>query len=178
MTTAAATPVRRPSAVRALTVPLVATAAATVAVDLVNYRYAADAGFALTVRSTWARLRSIGFLVLIWHVRRGRELARPLGLILSVTTVFAVGRLIVPRTGVPPLPGVVGFAVLPLVVLRVGAAVAAGVGLYGLTRAAPAGGSPGARAAEPGGTTPAVPRPRAAGGVGRASGRPGGQVRR
>jgi hypothetical protein len=33
-------------------------------------------------------------------------------LILAITTVFAVGRLVVPRNGLPALPGVVGFAVL------------------------------------------------------------------
>ena len=57
-------------------------------------------------------LRSLGFLLLIGNVRRGRTVARPFGLILAVTTVFAVGRLIVPRQGVPPLPGLLGFALL------------------------------------------------------------------
>ncbi|MEK8108076.1 hypothetical protein NKG94_29715 [Micromonospora sp. M12] len=41
----------------------------------------------------------------------GRTVARPFGLILAVTTVFAVGRLIVPRQ-VPPLPGLLGFVIL------------------------------------------------------------------
>lgn len=112
MTTAAATPVRRPPAVRVLTGLLAATAAATVVVDLLNWRYAPEQGFGLAVRSGWALLRSLGFLLLIWHVRRGRVASRPFGLILAVTTVFAVGRLLVPRAGVPPLPGVLGFAVL------------------------------------------------------------------
>jgi hypothetical protein len=66
----------------------------------------------LAVRTGWALLRSLGFLVLIGHVRRGRTVARPFGLILAVTTVFAVGRLIVPRQGVPPLPGLLGFGLL------------------------------------------------------------------
>ena len=39
-----------------------------------------------------------------------RAASRPLGLILAVTTIFAVGRLVVPRTGTPPLPGLIGFA--------------------------------------------------------------------
>lgn len=112
MTTAAVTEVRRPFAVRTLTVLLVATAAATVAVELLNFWYAPEQGFGLAVRTGWALLRSLGFLILVWHVRRGRVGARPLGLILALTTVFAVGRLIVPRAGTPPVPGLVGFAVL------------------------------------------------------------------
>ncbi|MFB9235211.1 hypothetical protein ACFFWC_06610 [Plantactinospora siamensis] len=112
MTTAAATQVRRPSAVRTLVVLLYLTAAGCVAVELINLWYAPDAGYSLAVRTGWATLRSLGFLVLIWHVHRGRALAKPLGLILAVTTVFAVGRLLVPRSGVPPLPGVLGFILL------------------------------------------------------------------
>jgi hypothetical protein len=112
MTTAAETTVRRPSAIRVLTWLLAAAAAATVAVDLLNWWYAPDRGFGLAVRSGWALLRTLGFLILIWHVRRARAGARPLGLILAVTTVFAVGRLVVPRAGVPALPGLLGFAVL------------------------------------------------------------------
>ncbi|MGI5214249.1 hypothetical protein [Plantactinospora sp. CA-290183] len=110
MTTAAAIRSRRPFAVRVLIWLLVATAAATVVVDVLNWWYAPERGFGLAVRSGWALLRTLGFLVLVWHVRRGRAGARPFGLILAVTTVFAVGRLIVPRAGVPPLPGVLGFA--------------------------------------------------------------------
>ncbi|MGN9774305.1 hypothetical protein ACTMS0_00775 [Micromonospora sp. H33] len=113
MRTAAETSeVRRPSAVRALTTLLAVTAAATVVVELLNFWYAPEQGFGLAVRTGWALLRSLGFLLLIGHVRRGRTVARPFGLILAVTTVFAVGRLIVPRQGVPPLPGLLGFALL------------------------------------------------------------------
>ncbi|WFE96343.1 hypothetical protein [Micromonospora sp. WMMD987] len=113
MRTAAATPpVRRPSAVRALTVLLASTAAATVAVELLNWWYAPEQEFGLAVRTGWAMLRSLGFLVLIGQVDRGRAGAKPFGLILAVTTVFAVGRLVVPRQGVPPLPGLLGFAAL------------------------------------------------------------------
>nr|WP_255292505.1 hypothetical protein [Micromonospora sp. WMMA1996] len=57
-------------------------------------------------------LRSLGFVLLIGQVNKGRVGARPFGLILAVTTIFAVGRLIVPREGVPALPGLVGFAAL------------------------------------------------------------------
>jgi hypothetical protein len=113
MRTAAVTPpVRRPSAVRVLTTLLASTAAATVAVELLNWWYAPEQEFGLAVRTGWAMLRSLGFLVLIGQVNRGRAGAKPFGLILAVTTVFAVGRLVVPRQGVPPLPGLVGFAVL------------------------------------------------------------------
>ncbi|MCA2218635.1 hypothetical protein [Jidongwangia harbinensis] len=102
----------RPGAVRALTWLLVATAAATVVVEVLNYRYAPEHGYGFAVRTGWALLRTLGWLILIRHVRRGRSGARAFGLILAVTTVFAVGRLVVPRTGTPPLPGLAGFAVL------------------------------------------------------------------
>lgn len=113
-TRAAATPVRRPPAVKALVVLLVATAAATVATEALNWWYTDEQGFGLAVRTGWAMLRALGFLILIWHVRRGRAGAKPFGLILAVTTVFAVGRLLVPRDGLPALPGVLGFAGLAL----------------------------------------------------------------
>ncbi|NLU79331.1 hypothetical protein HCA58_13260 [Micromonospora sp. HNM0581] len=112
MRTAAETEVRRPFAVRALTPLLAVTAAATVVVEVLNWWYAPEQGFGLAVRTGWAMLRSFGFLLLIGHVRRGRTVARPFGLILVVTTVAAVGRLIVPRQGVPSLPGLIGFALL------------------------------------------------------------------
>ena len=102
----------RPAAVRGLTVLLAATAAATVVVEVLNYRYAPEHGFGLAVRTGWALIRTLGWLILIWHVRRARAAARPLGLILAVTTVFAVGRLLVPREGTPPVPGLIGFAAL------------------------------------------------------------------
>jgi hypothetical protein len=101
-----------PSSVRALVALLYATAAATVAVEVLNWAYAPEQGFGLAVRTGWALLRSLGFLILVWQVHRGRAGARPVGLILAVTTVFAVGRLVVPREGVPALPGVIGFVVL------------------------------------------------------------------
>lgn len=100
--------VPRPPAVRALTGLLAATAAGTIAVDLLNWWYAPGQGLGLAVRSAWALLRSLGFLILIWHVRKGRSGAKPFGLILAVTTVFAVGRPIVPRDGVPPLMAAAG----------------------------------------------------------------------
>ena len=109
----------RPPAVRVLTALLVATAAATVVVEVLNYRYAPERGLGFGVRTGWAMLRTLGWLILIWHVRRGRAAARPIGLILAVTTIFAVGRLVVPRSGTPPLPGLAGFAVLCALCLAV-----------------------------------------------------------
>jgi hypothetical protein len=109
----------RPVAVRGLTALLVATAAATVVVEVLNYRYAPEHGLGLGVRTGWAMLRTLGWLILVWHVRRGRAAARPLGLILAVTTIFAVGRLIVPRSGTPPLPGLIGFAALTVLCVTV-----------------------------------------------------------
>jgi hypothetical protein len=58
-------------------------------------------------------------LILIWHVRRARAAAKPLGLILAVTTLFAVGRLVVPREGLPALPGLAGFGVLTVLCVAV-----------------------------------------------------------
>ena len=109
----------RPTAVRLLTLLLAATAATTVAVELLNLRYADEQGFGLAVRTGWALLRVIGWLVLIWQVRRGRASARPLALILAATTIFAVARLVVPREGLPPLPGLIGFVLLTVLCLTV-----------------------------------------------------------
>jgi hypothetical protein len=101
-----------PRAVRAATVLLTATAAATVVVELLNLRYGPQHGYGLAVRTGWAVLRTLGWLILIGQVRRGRATARPLAVILSITTVFAVGRLVVPDAGLPALPAVLGFAAL------------------------------------------------------------------
>ncbi|MEV6487352.1 hypothetical protein AB0M20_01750 [Actinoplanes sp. NPDC051633] len=109
----------RPAAVRVLKVLLVLTAVATAVVEVLNYRYAPEHGFGLAVRTGWALLRTVGWLILIWHVNRGRAAARPLGLILAITTIFAVGRLVVPQTGAPPLPGLAGFGVLLVLCLVV-----------------------------------------------------------
>jgi hypothetical protein len=105
--------------VRLLMGLLYVTAATTAAVELLIWVYAPEAGFALAVRTGWAMLRTIGWLVLVRQVRLGRAGAGPLGLILAVTTVFAVGRLVVPREGLPSLPGVLGFAVLTALCLTV-----------------------------------------------------------
>jgi hypothetical protein len=109
----------RPAAVRALTWLLAATAAATVVVELLNFWYAPEPGIGLWVRTGWALLRTVGWLILIWHVGRGRAGAKPFGLILAVTTIFAVGRLVVPQSGPPVLAGVVGFAVLVVLCVSV-----------------------------------------------------------
>jgi hypothetical protein len=103
-------------AVRRLRMLVLLTAVATVLVDLVNLEYAAEGGFGLAVRTVWALLRALGFLVLMRTIRYGRVVSRPFGLILAATTVFAVGRLVVPRAGalLPPAPVLIGFAVLAL----------------------------------------------------------------
>lgn len=97
---------------RLLLVLLGITAVATVAVELLNWWVTDDGGFALFVRTAWALLRSVGFLILIWHIRRGRAGAPPFALILCVTTLFALARLIIPRQGLPHPLGVAGFALI------------------------------------------------------------------
>jgi hypothetical protein len=93
---------------------IVITAIAVILVEAVNLQLTEEPGFALFVRTGWALLRVIGFLVLMRAVRYGRSVARPFGLILAVTTVFAVFRLAEPRSGdfLPPVAVMVGFAVL------------------------------------------------------------------
>jgi hypothetical protein len=92
------------------------TAVAVVVVEAVNLVTVDAPGYALSIRSVWALLRVIGFLVLMRAVRFGRAGARPFGLILAVTTVFAVARLTEPREGglLPRIEVLVGFAVLAL----------------------------------------------------------------
>ncbi len=83
-------------------------------VDLGNLHYAPEVGFALWVRTGWAMLRAIGFLFLMREVRYGRMSAKPFGLILAATTMFAVFRLAEPKSGhlLPPAPVITGFVVL------------------------------------------------------------------
>jgi hypothetical protein len=84
------------------------TALAVVVVELLNLYTLDEPGWAIGVRTFWALLRVIGFLALMRAVRFGRTGARPFGLILAVTTVFAVARLVQPRAGSPlPQPTVV-----------------------------------------------------------------------
>jgi hypothetical protein len=101
-------------AVRRLRRLIAFTALATVVVSLVNVAYAEEAGFALTVRTIWGLLRAVGFLFLMRAVRYGRVVSRPFGLILAATTVFAVERLVVPRSGglLPQWPVIAGFVLL------------------------------------------------------------------
>jgi len=90
------------------------TAITVVVVEALNLLSVDEPGFSLLVRTLWALLRVIGFLFLMRAVRYGRSVARPFGLILAVTTVFAVARLAQPREGsLIPQPAVIaGFAVL------------------------------------------------------------------
>jgi hypothetical protein len=108
-----------PRPVRVLTALLIATAAATVVVEVLTFWYAPDHGVGFAVRTAWALARTLGWLVLIFQVRRARATAKPLGLILAMTTLFAVGRLIVPSSGRPQLPGLIGFGVLTVLCLTV-----------------------------------------------------------
>ncbi|GAA2880115.1 hypothetical protein Acy02nite_26930 [Actinoplanes cyaneus] len=108
-----------PRPVRVLTALLLATALATVVVEALTFWYAPEHGFGFAVRTVWALVRTLGWLILISQVRRARATAKPLSLILTMTTLFAVGRLIVPPSGRPPLPGVLGFGVLTLLCLTV-----------------------------------------------------------
>ncbi|BCY11795.1 hypothetical protein [Actinoplanes sp. L3-i22] len=108
-----------PRPVRVLTGLLIATAAATVVVELLAFRYAPDHGTGFAVRTAWALARTLGWLVLMAQVRRARATAKPLSLILAMTTLFAVGRLIVPASGRPPLPGLIGFGVLTVLCVTV-----------------------------------------------------------
>ena len=98
-----------PREVRLLVALLATTAVVTVAVEFLNWWLTPDAGYALFIRTIWALLRSLGFLALIWHVRRGRAGAAPFAVILCVTTIFALGRLVTPRDGYPQIVGVLGF---------------------------------------------------------------------
>ncbi|GAA2384923.1 hypothetical protein Cme02nite_65680 [Catellatospora methionotrophica] len=109
----------RPAAVRVLAVLLALTALATASVEWLNWYYATDGGYPLFVRTAWALLRSLLFLVLIFHLWRGRHGAAPFGLILAVTTLFALARLVVPKQGVPAVPGIIGFGVVVVLCLTV-----------------------------------------------------------
>src|SRR4029453_15341501 len=66
---------------------------ARVVVEAINLLSVDEPGFSLLVRTAWALLRVLGFLILMRAVRYGRAIARPFGLVLAVTTVFAVARL-------------------------------------------------------------------------------------
>ncbi len=108
-----------PRPVRVLTALLIATAVATVVVESLVFWYTPDHGVGFVVRTVWALVRTLGWLILIAQVRRGRATAKPLSLILAMTTLFAVGRLIVPPSGRPPLPGLIGFGLLAALCLTV-----------------------------------------------------------
>lgn len=98
---------------------IIATAVTVVAVEATNLLVADDPGYSLSVRTMWALLRVIGYLILLRAVRYGRAAARPFGLILAVTTVFAVFRLTEPRAG----------GVLPRADILIGAALLTGLSI-------------------------------------------------
>jgi hypothetical protein len=107
-------PVPSTVASRRLRTLIVITALTVIVVESLNILSVDEPGFSLFIRSMWAALRVIGFLFLMRAVRFGRAAAKPFGLILAVTTVFAVARLAEPREGtlVPPFAVVIGFVVL------------------------------------------------------------------
>jgi hypothetical protein len=102
--------IRMPKAVRFLIVMLFVTALSAAAAEVLNWWFTRDADYGLFVRTTWALLRSLAFLVVIWQVYRGRAVAAPFTLILSITTLFALGRLLIPKHGMPTTLGVATFA--------------------------------------------------------------------
>ena len=108
-------PVPPSPASRRLRALIAVTAATVVVVEALNLQSVDAPGFSLFVRTVWALLRVLGFLILMRAVRFGRAAARPFGLILAVTTVFAVARLAQPRQGalVPP-SAVLAFAILSI----------------------------------------------------------------
>ncbi len=107
-------PVAPTPAGRRLRALIAVTAACVVVVESLNLLSVDEPGYSLLVRTVWALVRVIGFLFLMRAVRFGRASARPFGLILAVTTVFAVARLAEPRQGspIPPAAVTVGLVVL------------------------------------------------------------------
>jgi hypothetical protein len=84
--------------VRTLSWLLFVTAVANAAVDLAALALFLSGdlpggSFGVAVRTIWALLRSLGFLLLIRHLRAGRAGAWPLAIVLAVTTAFGAGRL-------------------------------------------------------------------------------------
>lgn len=111
--------VRVPWAVRGMVAIALVTAVLTTVVDVANVvahqrglvDEAVGGGVGLTVRTIWALLRAVGLVVFAVHAWRGRAGARPLGLVLAVSTVFSVGRLAGAGEWTPVLVAlVVGFA--------------------------------------------------------------------
>ena len=109
-------PVPATTASRVLRAVIGVIAVTAVVVEAVNLLSADEPGFSLLVRSTWALLRVVAFLLLARAIRYGRQASRPFGLVLAVTTVFAVARLAEPRQGsfLPPVLVLVGFVLLTL----------------------------------------------------------------
>ena len=108
-----------PGKVRLLIALLFLTALSTAAAEVLNWWFTRDADYGLFVRTTWALIRSLAFLLVIWQVRRGRSTAPPFALILAVTTLFALGRLLIPKAGTPSTLGIVAFAWVALLSLAV-----------------------------------------------------------
>lgn len=103
-----------PPKVRLLIALLFLTAISTAGAEVLNWWFTRDADYGLFVRTTWALIRSLAFLVVVWQVRRGRASAPPLTLILAVTTLFALARLVIPKAGMPSTLGIAAFAWIAL----------------------------------------------------------------
>jgi hypothetical protein len=94
---------------------LIAVTAVTMAVvEVVSLATLDEPGFGIAVRTGWALLRVLGWLALMRAVRFGRGVSRPFGVVLAVTSVFAVARLVEPRSGalLPEPPVLAGLVVL------------------------------------------------------------------
>jgi hypothetical protein len=105
---------------------LAITAAANAAVDMFALALHVsgelpDESAGVAVRTVWALLRSLGFLILIWHLRAGRAGAWPLAIVLTVTTIFAAGRLAPLNSGGTPEATalIVGFVVTALLCVAI-----------------------------------------------------------
>ncbi len=108
-----------PGLVRLLIGLLVVTALSTAGAEVLNWWFNPDADYALFVRTAWALVRSLAFLLVIWQVRRGRASAAPFALVLAITTLFALGRLLVPKHGAPTALSIAAFAWVALLCLTV-----------------------------------------------------------
>ncbi len=105
-------------ALRVLPSLLALTAAANAAVDMFALALHVSGDLpeesaGVAVRTVWALLRSLGFLILIWHLRAGRVGAWPLAIVLTVTTIFGAARLAPWSSGGTPAATalIVGFVV-------------------------------------------------------------------
>ena len=108
----------RSGVLRVLPFLLAVTAAVNAAVDMFALALhisgeLPEESAGVAVRTVWALVRSLGFLILIWHLRAGRAGAWPLAIVLTVTTIFSAGRLAPWHSGGTPAATalIIGFLV-------------------------------------------------------------------